>query len=76
MQTESSTGILRQIPRSVWVLGCVSLLMDVSSEIIHSLLPMFLMAGLGASATAIGVNEGIAEATAPGVKVFSGTLSD
>lgn len=76
MQTEPSTGILRQIPRSVWVLGCVSLLMDVSSEIIHSLLPMFLMAGLGASATAIGVIEGIAEATAPVVKMFSGTLSD
>ncbi|MCU9953044.1 MFS transporter [Burkholderia sp. BKH01] len=76
MQTEASTRILRQIPRSVWVLGCVSLLMDVSSEIIHSLLPMFLMAGLGASATTIGVIEGIAEATAPVVKVFSGTLSD
>ena len=58
MQTEPSTGVLRQIPRSVWVLGCVSLLMDVSSEIIHSLLPMFLMAGTGASATAIGVIEG------------------
>ena len=76
MQTDSSTGILRQIPRSVWVLGCVSLLMDVSSEIIHSLLPMFLMAGLGASATTIGLIEGIAEATSPVVKVFSGTLSD
>ncbi|KWO40796.1 MFS transporter [Burkholderia sp. MSMB1459WGS] len=76
MQTDSSTGILRQIPRSVWVLGCVSLLMDVSSEIIHSLLPMFLMTGLGASATAIGLIEGIAEATSPVVKVFSGTLSD
>lgn len=76
MQTEASTRILRQIPRSVWVLGCVSLLMDVSSEIIHSLLPMFLMAGLGASATTIGIIEGVAEATAPIVKVFSGTLSD
>ncbi|MBP0712315.1 MFS transporter [Burkholderia sola] len=76
MQTDAPTGILRQIPRSVWVLGCVSLLMDVSSEIIHSLLPMFLMAGLGASATTIGVIEGIAEATSPVVKVFSGTLSD
>ncbi|MFB5149309.1 MFS transporter [Burkholderia orbicola] len=76
MQTDSSTGILRQIPRSVWVLGCVSLLMDVSSEIIHSLLPMFLMTGLGASATTIGLIEGIAEATSPVVKVFSGTLSD
>lgn len=76
MQTDASTGILRQIPRSVWVLGCVSLLMDVSSEIIHSLLPMFLMARLGASATTIGLIEGIAEATSPVVKVFSGALSD
>jgi sugar phosphate permease len=50
--------------------------MDVSSEIIHSLLPMFLMASLGASATTIGLIEGIAEATAPIIKVFSGTLSD
>ncbi|HTH60004.1 MAG TPA: MFS transporter [Paraburkholderia sp.] len=76
MQTGSQPSILRQIPRSVWILGCVSLLMDVSSEIIHSLLPMFLMTGLGASAAAIGVIEGVAEATAPVVKVFSGTLSD
>jgi MFS family permease len=76
METGLRVAILRQIPRSVWVLGCVSLLMDVSSEIIHSLLPMFLMAGLGANATTIGLIEGIAEATAPIVKVFSGTLSD
>ncbi|PTB22738.1 MFS transporter [Trinickia symbiotica] len=76
MQTEPRISVLRQIPRSVWVLGCVSLFMDVSSEIIHSLLPMFLMATLGASATAIGLIEGIAEATAPIVKVFSGSLSD
>lgn len=76
MPVTPSARILRQIPRSVWVLGCVSLFMDVSSEIVHSLLPMFLMASLGASATAIGFIEGIAEATAPIVKVFSGTLSD
>jgi sugar phosphate permease len=76
METEQRISVLRQIPRSVWVLGCVSLLMDVSSEIIHCLLPMFLMAGLGASATTIGLIEGIAEATSPIVKVFSGTLSD
>ncbi|WP_233836429.1 MFS transporter [Paraburkholderia sp. ZP32-5] len=76
MQTRPPTRVLREIPRTVWVLGCVSLLMDISSEIIHSLLPMFLMAGLGASATTIGLIEGIAEATAPVVKVFSGTLSD
>jgi len=76
MQTETRVSILRQIPRSVWVLGCVSLFMDVSSEIILSLLPMFLMASLGASAATIGLIEGIAEATAPIVKVFSGALSD
>lgn len=76
MQTEPPVSVLRQIPRSVWVLGCVSLLMDVSSEIIHSLLPMFLTTALGASAFAIGMIEGVAEATAPVVKVFSGTLSD
>lgn len=76
MQSGSDIGILRQIPRTVWVLGCVSLLMDVSSELIHSLLPMFLMVGLGASAATIGVIEGVAEATAPVVKVFSGALSD
>lgn len=76
MHTERQVSVLRQIPRSVWVLGCVSLFMDVSSEIIHSLLPMFLMASLGASATTIGLIEGIAEATAPIVKLFSGTLSD
>lgn len=76
MQTRPRLSVLRQIPRSVWVLGCVSLFMDISSEIIHSLLPMFLMASLGAGATTIGLIEGIAEATAPAVKVFSGTLSD
>ncbi|WP_296659590.1 MFS transporter [Paraburkholderia sp.] len=76
MDTEPQASVLRQIPRSVWILGCVSLLMDVSSEIIHSLLPMFLMASLGASAATIGIIEGIAEATAPVVKLFSGALSD
>jgi MFS family permease len=64
------------IPHGVWVLGFVSLLMDVSSEMIHSLLPLYLTVGLGASAFVVGVIEGIAEATALVVKVFSGTLSD
>jgi len=64
------------IPRGVWVLGFVSLLMDISSEMIHSLLPLYLTVGLGASALAVGMIEGIAEATALVVKVFSGTLSD
>ena len=65
-----------RIPRSVWVLGAVSLLMDVSSEMIHSLLPLFLAGALGVSVLAIGLIEGIAEATAMISKVFSGTLSD
>jgi MFS family permease len=64
------------IPRGVWVLGFVSLLMDVSSEMIHSLLPLYLTVGLGASALAVGLIEGAAEATALIVRVFSGVLSD
>lgn len=76
MQTGSQVNVLQRIPRGVWILGCVSLFMDVSSEIIHSLLPMFLMTGLGASAATIGVIEGIAAATTPIVKMFSGALSD
>lgn len=68
--------ILRQIPSSIWVLGFVSLLMDISSELVHSLLPIFLVASLGASVATVGLIEGIAEATALIVKVFSGALSD
>jgi MFS family permease len=67
---------LTRIPRGVWVLGFVSLLMDVSSEMIHSLLPLFMVTVLGASALTVGVIEGIAESTALLVKVFSGALSD
>ncbi len=65
-----------QIPTGIWVLGFVSLLMDVSSEMIHSLLPLFMVTSLGASALMIGLIEGLAEATALIVKVFSGVLSD
>jgi len=65
-----------RLPRQVWVLGFVSLAMDVSSEMIHSVLPLFLAGTLGASALAIGWIEGLAEATALIVKVFSGVLSD
>lgn len=64
------------MPAGVWVLGGVSLLMDVSSEMIHSLLPLFMVTVLGAGAFAVGLIEGLAEATALIVKVFSGTLSD
>jgi MFS family permease len=65
-----------QIPAAIWALGFVSMLADISSELIHSLLPVFMVSVLGASAFAVGVLEGTAEATALIVKVFSGTLSD
>ena len=64
------------IPRTVWALGIVSLLMDLSSETIHSLLPLFLTVTLGASVTLVGLIDGMAEATASIAKVFSGYLSD
>jgi len=60
----------------IWALGFVSLFMDVSSEIVHGLLPVFLVTVLGASVTAVGVLEGLAEGTALILKVFSGSLSD
>ena len=65
-----------KLPRGIWVLGIVSLLMDVSSEMIHSLLPLYLATTLGASALMIGLIDGLAEATALIVKVFSGVISD
>jgi MFS family permease len=67
---------LRRVPRAVWALGLVSLCMDLSSELIHALLPLYLAAGLGASTLTIGIVEGIAEAIALVVKVFSGVVSD
>ena len=74
MNTRFST--LRRIPGSIWALGFVSLLMDVSSELIHSLLPVFMVTSLGLSVMVVGLIEGAAEATALIVKVFSGALSD
>jgi MFS family permease len=67
---------VQAIPRGVWVLGFVSLFMDVSSEMIHALLPLFVVGALGASAAVLGVIEGIAEATAQFARLFSGVLSD
>ena len=64
------------MPAGVWVLGFVSMLMDVSSEMIHSLLPLFLVGTLGVSVLAVGIIEGLAESTALISKVFSGALSD
>ena len=67
---------LRAVPAGVWTLGFVSMFMDVSSEMIHSLLPVFLVTGLGASVALVGVIEGVAEAAASITKVFSGYISD
>ncbi|HGH4639316.1 TPA: MFS transporter [Enterobacter asburiae] len=68
--------VLSQIPKGVWVVGGVSMLMDISSESIHSLLPLFMMTTLGTSVLLIGLIEGLAEATALFIKVFSGAISD
>jgi MFS family permease len=70
------TGGERRIPRGVWMLGFVSLLMDTSSELIHALLPLYMVGALGASVLLVGIVEGIAEAIALIVKVFSGYWSD
>jgi MFS family permease len=70
------TGRGRALPAGIWALGAVSLLMDTSSELIHSLLPVFLATVLGASMATIGWIEGVAEATAAVTKVFSGAISD
>lgn len=64
------------IPRTIWTLGYVSLFMDMSSELVHSILPVFLVTTLGASALTVGIIEGIAEAASQIVKIFSGALSD
>jgi MFS family permease len=77
-QEEGKRSFLRwrEIPGGVWALGVVSLLMDVSSEMIHALLPLYLVTVLGTSMLTVGVIEGVAEATASIVKIFSGALSD
>ncbi len=76
--TEKKPSLLRwrEIPGGVWALGFVSLFMDASSEMIHALLPLYLVGVLGASTLEVGVIEGIAEATAAVTKVFSGVISD
>lgn len=66
----------RGLPRTIWALGCVSLLMDFSSEMIHALLPVYLVTALGMTALSVGFIEGVAEATASITKVFSGAISD
>ena len=73
---KTSSQTWRDVPATVWTLGFVSLLMDVSSELIHGLLPVFLTSVLGAGTVYVGVIEGIADATAAVTKVFSGAFSD
>jgi len=66
----------RSLPRNVWFLGFVSLLADVNSKMIQSVLPLFLVSVLGTNLITVGFIEGIAESTASVLKVFSGALSD
>jgi MFS family permease len=76
MADTGSTARLRDVPRGVWMLGFVSMFADISSEMIHALLPVYLVTVLGASVLTVGFIEGIAEATAMITKIFSGALSD
>ena len=69
-------GAFRALPAGIWALGFVSMFMDISSELIHSLLPVFMATVLGVSMTTVGLVEGVAEATAAITKVFSGAISD
>ena len=75
-ETAKEPSLLRRVPAPVWALGFVSMLMDISSEMIHALLPVYLVTVLGASMATVGFIEGVAEATASIVKIFSGALSD
>ncbi|MBK1839761.1 MFS transporter [Azospirillum sp. YIM B02556] len=75
-ETPGAAAAHRGIPTGVWALGFVSMLMDISSEMIHALLPVYMVTVLGTSTLAVGIIEGIAEATASITKVFSGVLSD
>jgi len=72
----SGRGRFRSLPKGIWVLGFVSMFMDISSELVHSLLPIFMSTVLGASMITIGIVEGVAEGAAAITKVFSGVISD
>jgi MFS family permease len=74
--TQAAVSGLKSVPRTVWALGLVSLFMDTSSELVHSLMPVFLVSTLGASTAMVGLIEGVGEATAAITKVFSGWISD
>lgn len=73
---EVSASALKAIPRNVWVLGLAALFTDMSTEMIHSILPLFLTVSLHCSASIVGIIEGLAESAASLLKVFSGALSD
>ncbi|WP_059775844.1 MFS transporter [Burkholderia ubonensis] len=76
MESHTTVSSRPAIPRTVWALGFVSLLMDLSSELVHALLPVYLVTTMGMSVVALGVLEGAAEATALIVRIFSGAISD
>ncbi|KWK80345.1 MFS transporter [Burkholderia ubonensis] len=76
MESRTAVSSRPAIPRTVWALGFVSLLMDLSSELVHALLPVYLVTTMGMSVVALGVLEGAAEATALIVRIFSGAISD
>jgi MFS family permease len=76
MSAASVSATRHAIPRTVWALGLVSMFMDMSSEMIHALLPVFLVGTLGASAILVGIIEGVGEAAAAITKIFSGAISD
>lgn len=75
-KTDKPQRVSQRIPAGIWALGFVSMLMDISSEMIHALLPVYMVAVLGTSMLTVGIIEGVAEATAAIVKLFSGSLSD
>jgi MFS family permease len=75
-ETQTKPKMFKRLPAGVWALGFVSMFMDTSSELVHSLLPSFMATTLGASMFTIGIVEGVAEATAAITKIFSGVLSD
>ena len=69
-------GKMRNLPRNLWAVSLTSFFMDISSEMVINILPLFLSNVLGVKTNLIGVIEGVAEATASLLKVFSGWLSD
>src|SRR5215475_3717498 len=76
VEEQATPTARRGLPAGIWAIGFVSLLMDMSSELVHSLIPVFMVSVLGASFATVGWVEGIAEATASITKIFSGALSD